>query len=49
MADPKLDRKGAKAQLVNTIARNDLRCSGKHGRRKITMVILIDHLTNLPV
>ena len=49
VADAKFDRKGAKAQLVNTIARNDLRCGGQHGRPKITMVILIEHLTNLPV
>ena len=49
MTDAELDRKGAKAQLVNTIACDDLRCGGQHGRSKITVVILIVHVTNLPV
>jgi hypothetical protein len=49
VTDPKLDRERAKAQLVNAIARNDI-CRGcQDGRPKITMVILAEHVTNLPV
>lgn len=49
MTDAKFDRDGAKAQLVNTIARNHLRRGCQYCRSEITVVVLVEHAANLPV
>jgi hypothetical protein len=49
VTDAKFDRQWAKAQLVNAIARNDVRCGCEYSRPKITMVIPAEHAGNLPV